>query len=58
MEYDASPMKKRRQGVKSCSSISESVPLTSANDNSLVRFVSVLALPFVFLVCVDNVSNL
>ena len=38
-------MKRRRQGVKSCSSISESVP---AEDSSLVRYISLFSVPFAF----------
>jgi len=52
LDSDVSPLKKRRQGVKSCSSLGESVAASSVEDNSLVRFICLLS-EFVYNLRVD-----
>jgi len=51
VNYDVSPMKKRRHGVKSCSSVSESVPASSTEDNSLVRMICFLIYFLIIFAC-------
>jgi len=45
-----SPMKRRRQGVKSCSSVGEAASAVPLDDNSLVRYVASCIVSFVYFV--------
>jgi len=52
-----SPMKKRRQGIKSCSSINESVSASSVQHNPLVRSVCLQADIFHFVYKFESWQN-